>query len=166
MFPGPNLNMLIGPNGTGKSTIVAAIILGLGGNPKIVGRGAKVHYLGRKNYIHNIDDFNVLQVSEYVKHDCNEATIHIFLQGERENDFIKISRLFTIQDKSTWSINNQKASIKEVLQCIRQYNIQVDNLCQFLPQDRVQDFAKLNQQELLKQVIYTYNSFVIQQFKV
>lgn len=43
--------------------------------------------------------------------------------------------------------------MKEVLQCIRQFNIQVDNLCQFLPQDRVQDFAKLNQQELLKQVI-------------
>lgn len=34
--------MLIGPNGTGKSTIVAAIILGLGGNPKIVGRGTRV----------------------------------------------------------------------------------------------------------------------------
>lgn len=42
MFPAPNLNMLVGPNGTGKSTIVAAIILGLGGNPKTVGRGTKV----------------------------------------------------------------------------------------------------------------------------
>lgn len=34
--------MIIGPNGTGKSTMVAAIILGLGGTPKIVGRGSKV----------------------------------------------------------------------------------------------------------------------------
>lgn len=32
---------------------------------------------------------------------------------------------------------------------IREFNIQVDNLCQFLPQDRVQDFTKLNPQELL-----------------
>lgn len=39
--PGPNLNLVIGPNGTGKSTLVAAIILGLGGNPKTVGRGSK-----------------------------------------------------------------------------------------------------------------------------
>lgn len=29
-YPGPNLNMVIGPNGTGKSTLVCAICLGLG----------------------------------------------------------------------------------------------------------------------------------------
>ena len=33
--PGPNLNMIIGPNGTGKSTIVCAIALGLGGHPSV-----------------------------------------------------------------------------------------------------------------------------------
>ena len=34
-FPGPNLNMVIGPNGTGKSTIVCAICLGLGSSPVV-----------------------------------------------------------------------------------------------------------------------------------
>ena len=29
-FPGPSLNMVIGPNGTGKSTLVCAICIGLG----------------------------------------------------------------------------------------------------------------------------------------
>src|SRR5271156_4254952 len=33
-FPGPNLNMVIGPNGTGKSTLVCAICLGLGWGPQ------------------------------------------------------------------------------------------------------------------------------------
>ncbi|KAJ8610725.1 hypothetical protein MRB53_038367 [Persea americana] len=37
-FPGPNLNMIIGPNGTGKSTIVCAICLGLGWSPSHLGR--------------------------------------------------------------------------------------------------------------------------------
>ncbi|XP_044263469.1 structural maintenance of chromosomes protein 5 [Tribolium madens] len=131
LYPGPNLNMLIGPNGTGKSTIVAAIILGLGGNPKTVGRGSRV--------------------SEYVKHNCEEATIHIYLQGKKDNDFIKITRIFNTHDKTVWLINNQKVTVKEVMDCCKLYNIQVDNLCQFLPQDRVQDFAKMNQQQLLKE---------------
>lgn len=34
-FPGPNLNMVIGPNGTGKSTLVCAICLGLGWPPAV-----------------------------------------------------------------------------------------------------------------------------------
>ena len=33
-LPGPSLNMIIGPNGTGKSTLVCAICLGLGWSPQ------------------------------------------------------------------------------------------------------------------------------------
>lgn len=92
-------------------------------------------------------------MSEYVKYNCEEATINIHLQGERDNDIIKVSRTFNKQDKSVWLLNNRRVTIKEVMDCIKQYNIQVDNLCQFLPQDRVQDFAKLNQQQLLKETM-------------
>jgi signal recognition particle GTPase len=34
-FPGPHMNMVIGPNGTGKSTVVCAIALGLAGKPDV-----------------------------------------------------------------------------------------------------------------------------------
>ena len=34
-FLGPKLNMVIGPNGTGKSTLVCAICLGLGWGPQV-----------------------------------------------------------------------------------------------------------------------------------
>ncbi|CAH0550064.1 unnamed protein product [Brassicogethes aeneus] len=131
LHPGPNLNMIIGPNGTGKSTMVAAIILGLGGSPKIVGRGHKI--------------------SEYVKHDCEFATIHIYLQGDRENKFIQVSREFDIQEHNVWKIGGVQKTLTQLKEYVGQFNIQVDNLCQFLPQDRVQDFAKMNKQELLKQ---------------
>lgn len=33
--PGPHLNMIIGPNGTGKSTIAAGIAIGLGFKPEV-----------------------------------------------------------------------------------------------------------------------------------
>ena len=40
-FPGPRLNMVIGPNGTGKSTLVCAICLGLGWGPQVSDRSAR-----------------------------------------------------------------------------------------------------------------------------
>ncbi|KAK4049392.1 Structural maintenance of chromosomes protein 5 [Microbotryomycetes sp. JL201] len=40
--PGPALNMVIGPNGTGKSTIACAIAIGLGFKPEILGRSPKL----------------------------------------------------------------------------------------------------------------------------
>lgn len=44
MYPGPSLNMIIGPNGTGKSTFVCAIILGLCGKTNVIGRAKKVSF--------------------------------------------------------------------------------------------------------------------------
>jgi predicted ATPase len=42
--PGPNLNMIIGPNGTGKSTIVCALALGLGWNTNVCHYRYKGHW--------------------------------------------------------------------------------------------------------------------------
>jgi len=57
--PGPNLNVIIGPNGTGKSTIVCGICLGLAGKSSILGRAH--------------------QSSEFIKHGCDRALIEIEL---------------------------------------------------------------------------------------
>jgi len=37
VFPGPRLNVILGPNGTGKSTITHAICLACGGSPSVLG---------------------------------------------------------------------------------------------------------------------------------
>jgi structural maintenance of chromosomes protein 5 len=34
-FPGPRLNLILGPNGTGKSSIVCALCVGLAGSTKV-----------------------------------------------------------------------------------------------------------------------------------
>ncbi|XP_071053524.1 structural maintenance of chromosomes protein 5 [Onthophagus taurus] len=129
---GPNINVICGPNGTGKSTIVAAIILGLGGNPKQVGRGTRV--------------------SEYVKHGCTEAKIQIILYDpNKSSKNVLITRQFTTSNHTEWKIDDKKVSINDVKDYTTKFNIQINNLCQFLPQDRVQEFSKLNKQDLLKQ---------------
>ena len=58
-YPGPNLNVIVGPNGTGKSTIVCGICLGLAGKPSILGRATKAE--------------------EFIKYNCNAAEIELEL---------------------------------------------------------------------------------------
>ncbi|KAL1849547.1 Structural maintenance of chromosomes protein 5 [Paecilomyces lecythidis] len=130
-FPGPRLNMVIGPNGTGKSTLVCAICLGLGWGPQHLGRAK--------------------DPGEFVKHGCREATIEVELWGPprfRRNPVI--SRTIKREgNKSTFTINGQQASRSQVLKLAQSFSIQIDNLCQFLPQDKVSEFAALSPVELL-----------------
>ncbi|XP_051166122.1 structural maintenance of chromosomes protein 5 [Leptopilina boulardi] len=127
-IPGRNLNLIIGPNGTGKSTIVCAIVLGLAGKPKVIGRAEKI--------------------ADYVKAGCQEAKIEIEL-FESENKTLLITRKFTSHNTTTWFINGKQVPIKEILAITKQLNIQVDNLCQFLPQDKVQSFSEMDSKTLL-----------------
>ncbi|KAM0722446.1 hypothetical protein Q7P37_001887 [Cladosporium fusiforme] len=131
---GPNLNMIIGPNGTGKSTLVCAICLGLGWETKHLGRAK--------------------DISEFVKHGAKRATIEIELAADparqRQNPVIttKISRE---GNKVEYLIDGKKENKKRAMDLARSFSIQVDNLCQFLPQDRVVEFAALSPVELLAQ---------------
>ncbi|KAI9271590.1 P-loop containing nucleoside triphosphate hydrolase protein, partial [Phascolomyces articulosus] len=129
--PGPQLNMIIGPNGTGKSTIVCAVALGLGGAPSLLGRA--------KN------------ISEFVKTGEDEAMIQIELKRTGGKRNVVIQRNITKSNNaSSWRLNGRHAPQKDVLAIVNQLNIQVDNLCQFLPQDKVAEFAQLTPPALLE----------------
>ncbi|RKP11061.1 hypothetical protein THASP1DRAFT_27160 [Thamnocephalis sphaerospora] len=129
-FPGPHLNMIIGPNGTGKSTIVCAMALGLGGNPSLLGRSK--------------------EVSDFVKHGHDKAIIDVELyRGPPEQNVVIKRQIKRSTNASTWKIDGQNASQRDVLALAQDLRIQVDNLCQFLPQDRVGEFAQMSPSELL-----------------
>lgn len=60
-------------------------------------------------------------------------------------------RAFDKNGMDVFSINGKRISHKQFNERIlKDFNIQVANLCQFLPQDRIQDFAKQDSMELLK----------------
>jgi chromosome segregation ATPase len=46
--------------------------------------------------------------------------------------------------------NHDLLLVLQIEDLLRKLNIQVDNLCQFLPQDRVADFPKMSPQQLLE----------------
>ncbi|RDA85445.1 hypothetical protein CP532_1017 [Ophiocordyceps camponoti-leonardi (nom. inval.)] len=134
-LPGPNLNMVIGPNGTGKSSLVCAICLGLGYSPKHLGRAGSV--------------------KEFVKHGKETATIEIELQkrpSDRANHVVR-SQIRREQNSQKWWLNDKETTHKAVQNLMKSLKIQVDNLCQFLPQDRVVEFAACTPVGLLHETL-------------
>ncbi|XP_053681071.1 structural maintenance of chromosomes protein 5 [Anopheles nili] len=129
LYPDEYLNIILGPNGTGKSAIVAGIVLGMGGTCKLLSR------------CENIDS--------YIKNGKDSATIRISIYHDNQRTVQWFTRKFDHNRTNTFQIDNETVSQQAYLQQIRTYNIQVENLCQFLPQDRVQDFTKMNPRELL-----------------
>uniref|UniRef100_A0A8D8Q0P2 Structural maintenance of chromosomes protein 5 n=1 Tax=Cacopsylla melanoneura TaxID=428564 RepID=A0A8D8Q0P2_9HEMI len=132
VYPGDKLNVIIGPNGTGKSTLACAIVLGLGGKPTVIGRAK--------------------QLSAFVKYGESKASVEIELfNPDAVNYIIKrvlYSQVFDNKNESKWNVNGRQTTEQQVKSLVAKLNIQIDNLCQFLPQDRVQDFAKMNKQQL------------------
>ncbi|KAG6013971.1 hypothetical protein E4U54_006041 [Claviceps lovelessii] len=134
-FPGPHLNMVIGPNGTGKSSLVCAICLGLGYSPKHLGRAGSV--------------------KEFVKHGKDSATIEIELHRkpkDRSNYVVKV-QIRREQNNQKWWLNGKETTHKKIQDLMRSLKIQVDNLCQFLPQDRVVEFAACTPIDLLHETL-------------
>ncbi|KAL8387282.1 hypothetical protein RB595_010025 [Gaeumannomyces hyphopodioides] len=130
-YPGPNLNMVIGPNGTGKSSLVCAICLGLGYHSNVLGRATSY--------------------GEFVKHGKDKATIEIELQkrpGDERNPVIKL-RINREDNSRQFRVNGQHCALKDIQKLMSKFRIQIDNLCQFLPQDKVAEFAGLSPIELL-----------------
>jgi chromosome segregation ATPase len=123
----PTLNMIIGPNGTGKSTLVAAICLGLAG---------RIDLIKRKN------------MKTMIKSGASTATIEITLQDVDGRTPVVIWRQFTAGE-SKWKLNGVTCKENAIKNKVKQLNIQLDNLCHFLPQERVAEFASLSPEKLL-----------------
>ena len=80
------------------------------------------------------------------------ATIEVELFHPHQENVI-IFRQFDRNNKSVWAINGKKAGVREVEKKVAEFRIQVDNLCQFLPQDKVHDFSRLNSKGLLDSTV-------------
>lgn len=142
--PGPRLNLVIGPNGAGKSSILIAISLGLGGSPrKSTGREQK------------LEDF-VTRSEE--AHECIiKVTLHVDKDDPsyRKSGFPEIERRFRkgCGDTSTWKLNGKSTTKTKIDRLVRKYGIQLDNLCQVMPQETVGNFTKFTPQQLLEKTL-------------
>lgn len=118
--------------------IALAICLGLGGDPKLLGRA---------------DDLRA-----FIRHGASAATIDITLQAWPGRPTHTLRRVLDAErgsqsdrsrgrGSSIFYINGELVSIKQIRHLVKTvYQISVDNLCTFLPQDKVGDFSGLTDQ--------------------
>ena len=126
----PCLNVIIGPNGTGKSSIVCAICLALNGKPRLLGRSTDER--------------------EYIKYGSQSTWLKIELFNPEGPNFVVERTVRAGMPKNSWEVNGKAARAEQIENLKIQLKIQIDNLCQFLPQDRVQAFSAMNDIERLE----------------
>ncbi|KAJ3517006.1 hypothetical protein NLJ89_g773 [Agrocybe chaxingu] len=133
---GPQLNFIVGHNGSGKSAVLAGIAIGLGGRAAVTGRGT-----GVKSMI------------QEVAHSKAEITITLKNGGHRAykpevyGNKIIIIRTITQKGVSTYKIksatgqviSNRKSDLDSICDNL---NIQVGNPISILTQDAAKQFLK------------------------
>ena len=132
--PGPRLNVVMGPNGTGKSSIVCAIAIGLGASPRVLGRADTL--------------------TEFILTGKESAMTEIELVKDLNGGTYTITRQITKSQRGTskWKIDGKAATEPHVKKLVEdELNIQIGNLCTFLPQEKVGEFSAFDKIALLRE---------------
>ncbi|KAF7288674.1 p-loop containing nucleoside triphosphate hydrolase protein [Mycena chlorophos] len=130
---GPQMNFIIGHNGSGKSAVLTAITVALGGKAAATGRGN-----GLKSFIR--EGQAAAEVTIMLKNQGEEA-----YKPKEYGKSIVINRRFTKEGNSSWKIKSKDGRVistkKEELAAICDHmNIQVDNPMNVLTQDSARQF--------------------------
>ncbi|RPD77418.1 P-loop containing nucleoside triphosphate hydrolase protein [Lentinus tigrinus ALCF2SS1-7] len=130
---GPQINFIIGHNGSGKSAVLSALTVALGGKANSTGRGT-----GLKSFIR--EGQSVAEVTVVLKNQGEEA-----YRPKEYGKSIVITRRFTKDGASSYKIKNKDGKVistkREELQAICDHmNIQVDNPMNILTQDSARQF--------------------------
>ncbi|EGN98432.1 hypothetical protein SERLA73DRAFT_109919 [Serpula lacrymans var. lacrymans S7.3] len=130
---GPQINFIIGHNGSGKSAVLSAITVALGGKATSTGRGN-----GLKSFIREGQD--VAEVTITIKNQGEEA-----FKPKEYGKSIIVTRRFKKDGSSSWKIRSKDGKVvstkKDELAAICDHmNIQVDNPLNVLTQDSARQF--------------------------
>lgn len=129
----PNINFIVGRNGSGKSAILTALVVGLGARASTTNRG--------------------LNLQSFVRKGANSASIEIKIKNNSRNaykheiygDSITVVRKITSTGNSSYRIKNDRGAVistksAEVSAITLALDIQVDNPISVLNQDDARSF--------------------------
>ncbi|XP_023240724.1 structural maintenance of chromosomes protein 6-like [Centruroides sculpturatus] len=130
---GPHVNFIIGRNGSGKSAILTAIVVGLGGKANITGRGTNL-----KGFIKN--GKQTAEIAIKIRN-CGPDAYKTELYGSS----IVVERRITSDGSSSYKLKNEMGEIistrrEELVHMMDQFNIQIDNPVSVLNQETSRSF--------------------------
>uniref|UniRef100_A0A8C1S1A7 Structural maintenance of chromosomes protein 6 n=1 Tax=Cyprinus carpio TaxID=7962 RepID=A0A8C1S1A7_CYPCA len=130
---GPNVNFIVGNNGTGKSAILTALIVGLGGKATITNRGTSL-----KGFVKYRESFADIKVK--LKNSGNDP-----YKGDIYGDSICIEHRITSDGCRTCKIKNKTGHVistkkEELTAILDHFGIQVDNPVSILNQEMSKQF--------------------------
>ncbi|XP_027028107.2 structural maintenance of chromosomes protein 6 [Tachysurus fulvidraco] len=130
---GPNVNFIVGNNGSGKSAILTALIVGLGGKATTTNRGASL-----KSFVKYGE--SSAEVTVKLKNRGSDA-----YKGDVYGDYISVEQRITSDGCRTSKIKNKSGHIvstkkEELTAILDHFNIQVDNPVSILNQEMSKQF--------------------------
>ena len=178
VFPGPRLNVVLGPNGTGKSTLTHAICLACAGKTSTVGRSSDLSQFVKKGKESAKLSYVEIDMLKRVTHDtcsmhCTPMRLFTPLRAENcrhdfpphllrctprslfpsrpQGEVTTIRRDLKVTDNtSKWYLNGKMSTAAAVKSLMSELNIDVDNLCSFMAQDKVGNFTLQTPKQILQ----------------
>ena len=84
-----------------------------------------------------------------------QASIEIELHDPEGKGNVIIERHFNVRGDSRFLYNKKALALEKLERIVRHFRIQIDNLCQILPQEKLELFAKMNDHERLSGTLKT-----------
>uniref|UniRef100_A0A915IM67 Rad50/SbcC-type AAA domain-containing protein n=1 Tax=Romanomermis culicivorax TaxID=13658 RepID=A0A915IM67_ROMCU len=132
---GPHLNFITGQNGSGKSAVLAAVVIGLGAKASSMSRYASA--------------------KEYIKNDCNAAEISVILSNAGSDAFepetfgrkIVVERKISKAGGGSYKMKSESGNVvyekrDHLTRMLQHFNIQLENPVTMLTQDVSRQFLQ------------------------
>ncbi|XP_033121224.1 structural maintenance of chromosomes protein 6-like [Anneissia japonica] len=132
---GPNVNFVVGSNGSGKSAVLTALVVGLGGKATITGRGTSM-----KNFVKNQKSYAEIMIRL-----SNKGTDGY--KRDLYGDSLTVVRRINQDGQTSYKLKSDKGVVistkkEELTHILDQFNIQVDNPVSILNQDTSRNFLQ------------------------
>ncbi|XP_071965000.1 structural maintenance of chromosomes protein 6-like isoform X2 [Antedon mediterranea] len=132
---GPNVNFVVGRNGSGKSAVLTALVVGLGGKANITGRGSSM-----KNFVKNQKSYAEITIK--ISNQGTDAFKH-----DLYGNSVTVIRRINQDGQSFYKLKSEKGAVvstkkEELTHLLDQFNIQVDNPVSILNQDTSRNFLQ------------------------